>query len=80
MNILFIYRHPDLGYSIGKVFKPIEEEMRKYAEVDALYLPVQNYSLMGLCRNIKAARKVTKSKDYDVINITGTENYLIPFM
>lgn len=27
MRILYIYRHPDMGYSIGKVFRPIEEEM-----------------------------------------------------
>lgn len=80
MNILFIYRHPDMGYSIGKVFRPIEEEMRKYAEVDALYLPVQNYSVKGVWRNIKAVRKEIKSKKYDVVHITGTENYLIPFI
>ena len=80
MNILYIYRHPDMGYSIGKVFKPVEEDMRKYAEVDALYLPVPNYSPKGLWRNIKAARTAIKNKKYDVVHITGTENYLIPFV
>lgn len=80
MKVLYIYRHPDMGYSIGKVFRPIEEEMRKYAEVDALYLPVQNYSLKGVWRNIKAARKAINLKDYDIVHITGTENYLIPFI
>ena len=29
MKILFIYRHPSMGFSIGKVFRPIEEEMKK---------------------------------------------------
>lgn len=80
MNVLYIYRHPDMGYSIGKVFRPIEEEMRKYAEVDALYLPVPNYSIKGLLRNIRAARKAINFKNYDVVHITGTENYLIPFI
>lgn len=28
MKILFIYRHPSMGFSIGKVFRPIEEEMK----------------------------------------------------
>ena len=37
MKILFIYRHPSMGFSIGKVFRPIEEEMKKYAEVDSIY-------------------------------------------
>lgn len=54
--------------------------MRKYAEVDALYLPVPNYSPKGLWRNIKAARAAIKSKQYDIVHITGTENYLIPFI
>ena len=47
MRILFIYRNPAMGFSIGKVFKPIEEEMKKYAEVDSIELPVANYSLKG---------------------------------
>ena len=80
MKILYIYRHPDMGYSIGKVFKPIEEEMRKYAEVDSLYLPVPNYSIKGLWENIKAACTTIKNKKYDVVHITGTENYLVPFI
>lgn len=80
LKILYIYRHPDMGYSIGRVFKPIEEEMRKYAEVDSLYLPVPNYSLNGLWRNIKAARVAVKQKHYDIVHITGTEHYLVPFL
>ena len=80
MRILYIYRNPNMGFSIGKVFKPIEEEMKKYAEVDSVYLPVPNYSLKGLWRNIKAARKVERKKKYDVVHITGAEHYLIPFL
>lgn len=80
MKILYIYRHPDMGYSIGKVFRPIEEEMRKYAEVDSLYLPVPNYSLKGLWKNIRAARAAVRKKKYDIVHITGAEHYLIPFL
>jgi len=69
-----------MGYSIGKVFRPIEEEMRKYAEVDSVYMPVPNYSIKGLWRNIQAARKTVKSKHYDIVHITGAEHYLIPFL
>lgn len=36
MNIYIIYRNSAFGYSIGKVFKPLEKEMRKYAEVDSI--------------------------------------------
>lgn len=69
-----------MGYSIGKVFRPIEEEMKKYAEVDSIYLPVPNYSFKGLWKNIRYAQKCCKKKQYDIIHITGTEHYLLPFL
>ena len=80
MRILYIYRHPDMGFSIGKVFKPIEEEMKKYAEVDSVYLPCSNYQPKSLWKNIRAARKAVSQKRYDIIHITGAEHYLIPFL
>ena len=48
MRILYIYRHPDMGFSIGKVFKQIEDEMKRYAEVDSIYLPCSNYQSKSL--------------------------------
>lgn len=69
-----------MGFSIGKVFAPIENEMKKYAEVDSIYLPVANYSLKGLWKNIRYAQNQCKNKEYDIVHITGTENYLIPFL
>ena len=80
MKILYIYRHPDMGFSIGKVFRPIENEIRKYAEVDSIYLPVSNYSLKGLWKNIRYAQNHCKKKKYDIVHITGAEHYLIPFL
>ena len=80
MKVLFIYRNPNLGYSIGKVFKPIEEEMRKYAEVDCVYLPVANYKPVGFVKNIRAARAAVAKKHYDIVHITGAEHYLLPFL
>lgn len=69
-----------MGFSVGKVFKPIEEEMHKYAEVDELTLPIANYSLKGLWTNICFMRKHLKFSKYDAVLITGTENYLLPFI
>lgn len=80
MKVLYIYRHPDMGFSIGKVFRPIENEMRKHAEVDSIYLPVPNYSVKGLWKNIRYALRQSKKKIYDIIHITGTEHYLLPFL
>lgn len=80
MNILYIYRNSAFGYSIGKVFKPVEKEMQNYAEVDSIELPVANYSLCGLWRNIRCAQRAVKQKKYDIVHITGSEHYLIPFL
>lgn len=79
MKILYIYRNPSLGFSIAKVFRPIEKEMRKYAEVDSFYLPVAGAKPWNLWKNIKAACHAANSKQYDIIHITGSEHYLIPF-
>lgn len=80
MKILYIYRHPDMGFSIGKVFRSIENEMKKHAEVDSIYLPVSNYSLKGLWNNIRYTRRYCKKKKYDIVHITGAEHYLLPFL
>lgn len=80
MKILYIYRHPDMGFSIGKVFRPIENEFKKYADVDSVYLPVPNYSFKGLWMNIRCVLKYCKKKKYDIIHITGSEHYLLPFL
>ena len=62
MKLLYIYRHPDLGYSIGKVFHPIENEMKKYAEVESVNLPIPNYSLKGVWKNIRFVQKHCKKE------------------
>ena len=80
MRVLFIYRNPGLGYSIGKIFKPVEEEMKKYADVDCVYLPVANYKPAGFVKNIRAAREAVNKKHYDIVHITGAEHYLLPFL
>lgn len=80
MKILFINRNPRMGFSIGKVFKPIEEEMRKYGDVDSIELPCANYSPRSMWRNIKTAKEAVRRKQYDIVHITGAEHYLLPFL
>ena len=69
-----------MGFSIGKVFKPIVEEMRQYGHVDCIELPCSDYSLKSLWYNIKAARNAVKKEKYDIVHITGSEHYLLPFL
>ena len=80
MKILFINRNHRMGFSIGKVFKPIVEEMRQYGYVDCIELPCSDYSLRSLWYNIKAARNAVKKEKYDIVHITGSEHYLLPFL
>lgn len=80
MRVLLIYRHPDMGVSIGKMFRSIEQEMRRYAQVDAVYMPAFGYGPRALVRNIRAARAAVKAQHYDIVHITGTEHYLLPFL
>lgn len=81
MKILFIYRHPDLGHSIEKVFRPIEKYLKdNNVDVKSLTLPCAKYNISSIYRNLKRFLAVLKSDNYDIIQITGTEHYLIPFI
>ena len=80
MRVLYIYRNPKMGYSIGKVFRPIERAMREKCEVDSIEMPCYGYSLKSLYRNIRYVRNVLSKTHYDIVHITGTEHYLLPFL
>lgn len=80
MKVLYIYRHPSMGYSIGKVFRPIEQEMGKYVEINSIYMLVSGYMPIDLWKNIYYVRKILRQEKYDIVHITGTEHYLIPFL
>lgn len=69
-----------MGFSIGKVFSPIENEMTKYASVESLILPCSNYKPISLLKNILTTIRHCYNNQYDIIHITGAEHYLIPFL
>ena len=80
MRVLYITRHPHLGFSIGKNFAPIIRGMRAKCEVDSVILPVPRSTPQAMYRNIMFARSTIKSNNYDVVHITGDSHYLIPFL
>ncbi|WP_415955298.1 glycosyltransferase [Phocaeicola coprophilus] len=80
MKILFVYRNPAMGYSIGKVFYPIEREMKNNCQVDSIKLPCSNYSITSLWKNVRSLIHKLKDEKYDIVHITGTEHYLLPFL
>lgn len=80
MKLLLIYRNPKMGFSIGKVFQPIEKALGEYCEVSTFTLPNSNYSISSLIGNVKALLAHLKNHQYDIIHITGAEHYLLPFL
>lgn len=69
-----------MGYSIGKVFNTIEKEISKYENIESIYLPYPNYKILSLYKNIKYVLQYLRNKKFDIIHITGTEHYLLPFL
>lgn len=80
MKVLYLYRHAVQGYSITKVFKPIERTMQQWAEVSALEMPARGAKPLDLLRNICAVRSYLRRHAIDIVHITGAEHYLIPFL
>ena len=80
MRILYIYRNKELGPSIRRVFQPVEDEMKKYAEVQSIFLPYKGTSLCSLYKNICYVRHHIKTKGFDIIHITGDVYYLAFFL
>ena len=80
MKVLYIYRNHEMGYSIGKVFRPIENGMKRKCHVDSIEMPCYGYSIKSLYKNVKYVLKFLKAHHYDIVHITGTEHYLLPFL
>lgn len=54
--------------------------MKTHCEVESIYLPAVGYSLKSLWRNVQFVIKSQKLQKCDVVHITGTESYLLPFL
>lgn len=80
MKVLYIYRNPNMGISVGKVFNTIKKELSNYVIIDSINLPAYGYGIKSLYINIKYVVKYLRNNNYDIIHITGTEHYLIPFL
>lgn len=80
MRVLYLYRNRSQGYSITKVFRPIEETMRWWAEVDRFEMPASGAKPLDLLRNIWGVMKYLHKHPADIVHITGAEYYLIPFL
>ncbi len=78
MKINYYYRHPKVGFSIGKVYNTIAEEIRKSKSVKEVYMPSQYTKPWDVIRNGRLVKSC--SKGIDVNHITGSEHYLLLFL
>lgn len=80
MKILYIYRNPQSGFSIGRVFSPIASEVGKTEDVTNLFLPRYRASIPDIIANVKYVRKHLKRHSYDIVHITGDIYYIALFI
>jgi len=78
MKITYLYRHNDIGFSIGKVFKTITDEIRKTVEVNEFYMPSSGASPWQILRNGLYAYK--HRNRFGINHITGSEHFLTLFL
>lgn len=76
MKILYIRRHPSMGYSIERVSKPISDYFAEKQQATTIILQTQDYSIKSLVRNaIQVVKAIHKEKP-TIVHIQGTEHYL----
>lgn len=80
MKILYVYRNPRKGFSIGRVFHPIEEDLKKVHCVKSLYLDSVNASLRDLKNDARKVEEELYREHYDIMHITGDAHYLLCFL
>lgn len=80
MEIVYIYRSPKMGISISVDFPPIVNCVSKKYKTKSITFSTGNYSVFSLMKNIYITLRYMKKHKDAVIHITGTENYLIPFL
>ncbi|MBP3775221.1 MAG: glycosyltransferase [Bacteroidaceae bacterium] len=74
LSITYFFRHPDAGFSIGKVFIPVVRHFRETAQVDTCTMTKHDASLKGILRNILHTRR--HRNRHDINHITGDIEYI----
>lgn len=75
MKILYINRNPKIGFSIHKVFLPIINCMKNYADVKMLDMEGMSGSFSDVRRNCRLVKKSIGSDNEIVYHITGDVHY-----
>lgn len=78
MRVNFIFRNPKVGFSIGRVFDTICEEIIIKNEINKTILPHTDAGFLSLIKNGIYANRNSKSKEIN--HITGAEHYLSLFL
>jgi glycosyltransferase involved in cell wall biosynthesis len=80
MKIIYLYRNPQSGFSIGRVFETISTEVSKTCEVENVYMPCKNANPLAVLKNVLYAKKTIKKDKSAILHVTGDVHYLCWFL
>jgi glycosyltransferase involved in cell wall biosynthesis len=80
MKIIYLYRNPQSGFSIGRVFETISAEVSKICEAENVYMPCKNANPLAVLKNVLYAKKTIKKNKSAIFHITGDIHYLCWFL
>ncbi|KGK29325.1 glycosyltransferase family 1 protein [Cellulophaga sp. E6(2014)] len=76
MKINYIFRHPEVGFSIQRVFQTVNLGVKKVFDTEETFLPKPKSNIPAILENGMFARK----KQLDINHITGDAHYLVYFL
>ncbi|MFI8604786.1 glycosyltransferase [Cellulophaga baltica] len=76
MKINYIFRHPEVGFSIQRVFQTVNLGVKKVFDTEETFLPNSKSNIPAILENGVFARK----KQLDINHITGDAHYLVYFL
>ncbi len=78
MKIVYFFRNPKVGYSIGKVFNTVINEIEKTRSTKSCFLPSPRSKPIDIIKNGFYARR--NAEKGAITHITGSDHYLLLFL
>ena len=75
MTITFYIRSSRSAISIGKLFRPLIDEIGKTEEVDTIYMPCASYGIKGIIQNLWFTYR--HRNKYGINHVTGDCHFII---
>lgn len=76
MKITYFFRHPEVGFSIQRVFQTVNKGVAQTQEIEEIFLPDQKSGILSIFKNGFYAKK----RQGKLNHITGDAHYLLYFL